>query len=90
MSLGHHSFIYADLVDLLNMVFLANLTAVELSVCTGKLGCGQPILMTVLRSGIVFLAVMYSAAISASAADAITFLMICTIVNTGQLSFGLG
>ena len=33
---------------------------------------------------------MYSAAISASAADAITVLMICAIVKTGPLSFGLG
>ena len=37
-----------------------------------------------------FLAVMYSAAISASADNAITVLMICAIVNTGPLSFGLG
>ena len=46
--------------------------------------------MSVLRIGIVFLAGMYSAAISASAADAISFLMVCSIVNTGPLSFGLG
>ena len=43
-----------------------------------------------LRRGIVFLAVMYSAAISASAAEAITDLIICAIVNTGLLSFGFG
>ena len=43
--------------------------------------------MSVLRSGIIFLAVMYSTAISASATDAITYLMICAIVNTGPLSF---
>ena len=46
--------------------------------------------MSVLRSGIIFLAVMYSADISASAADAITVLMICAIIKTGLLSFGLG
>ena len=46
--------------------------------------------MSVLRSGIIFLAVIYSAAISASAADSITFLMICAIVKTDPLSFGLG
>ena len=46
--------------------------------------------MSVLRSGIIFLAVMYSDAISASAADAMTVLMICAIVKTGPLSFGLG
>ena len=44
--------------------------------------------MSVLRSGIIFLAVMYSAAISAD--DAITVLMVCAIVKTGTLSFGLG
>ena len=46
--------------------------------------------MSVLRSGIIFLAVMYSASISASSDDEITVLMICAIVNTGPLSFGLG
>ena len=46
--------------------------------------------MSLLSSGIIFLSVMHSAAISASDADAITFLMICAIVNTGPLSFGLG
>ena len=65
-------------------------TSVELSVWIGNLGCGQPISMSVLRSGIIFLDVMYSAAISASAADAITYLMIFAIVNTGPLSFGFG
>ena len=46
--------------------------------------------MSVLSSGIIFFAVMYSAGISASAADSITFLMIFAIVNTGPLSLGLG
>ena len=46
--------------------------------------------MSVLRSGIIFLAMMYSSAISASAVDSITVLMICAIVKTGPLSFGLG
>ena len=46
--------------------------------------------MSVFRSAIIFLDVMYSAAISASAAEATTDLMICTIVNTGPLSFGFG
>ena len=41
-------------------------------------------------STIIFLSVMYSAAISASAADAIIFFMICAIVNAVPLSFGLG
>ena len=46
--------------------------------------------MSVLRSGIIFLDVIYSVDILASAADPITFLMICVIVNTGTLSFSLG
>ena len=72
------------------MVFLVNPTDVELSVWIGELVCGQPISMSVLCSGIIFLAVMYSAAVSASAAEYITALMIFTIVNTGPLSFGFG
>ena len=46
--------------------------------------------MSVWRSGIIFFAVINSAAISASAANAITVLIICEIVNTGPLSFGFG
>ena len=54
------------------------------------LACSHPISINVLRNDIIFLAVMYNAAISASAADAIIFLMICAIVKTGPLSFGFG
>ena len=46
--------------------------------------------MSVWRIGIIFFAVINSAAISASAADAMTVLIISAIVNTGPLSFGLG
>ena len=46
--------------------------------------------MSALRNGIIFLSVMYSADIYASAADAITVLMIYAIVNMGPLSFDLG
>ena len=46
--------------------------------------------MSVWRSGIIFFDVINSAAISASAADVITVLIICAIVNTGPLSFGFG
>ena len=45
--------------------------------------------MNVLRSGIILLAVMYSAAISSSASDAITVLMIYASVKTGPLGFDL-
>ena len=78
----------ADLVALFNIFLLVNPTAVKLSVWMGVLACGHPISINVLRSCI--LAVMYNAAISASAADAITVLMICDIVKTGPLSFGFG
>ena len=54
------------------------------------MGWPQPIPMSVFRSDVIFLYVMYSAAISASDADAITVLMICKIVKTDPLSFGLG
>ena len=57
--LSHHIFISDNLVDLLTMVLLVNPTAVELSVWIGDLGCGQPISMSVLRSGTIFLDVMY-------------------------------
>ena len=46
--------------------------------------------MIIWFSGIIFFAVINSSAISASAADAITVLIICAIVNTGPLSFGFG
>ena len=46
--------------------------------------------MSVLCSGFIFLSVMYTAAISASAAEAITVLVLCAIFNTGTLSFGFG
>ena len=45
--------------------------------------------MSVFHSGI-FPPVMYSAAISASTADATTVWIIFAIVQTGPLSFGLG
>ena len=46
--------------------------------------------MSVWRSGIIFFAVINSAAISASAAGAITVLIICGIFKTYPLSFGSG
>ena len=72
------------------MVLLVNTIAADLSICIGDLGCGHPIAMSVLRSGIIFLDVMYSDAISASSAEAITDLMTCETVKTGPLSFGFG
>ena len=46
--------------------------------------------MSVLRNGIIFFAVIKSAAIYASAAGAITVFIICAIVNIGPLRFGFG
>ena len=64
-----------DLVALLSIVLFVNPTDVEFSVCMCVCGCGHPISMSVLRNGIIFFAVIKSAAISASAVDAITVLL---------------
>ena len=80
----------ANLVALFTIVLLVNPTAVKLSVWMGVLGCVHPISIHVLRSGTIFLAVMYHGSISASADDAITVLIICAIIKTGPLSFGFG
>ena len=55
----------------------------------GVCGCGNPISMSVLRNGIIFFAVIKSAAISAFTADTITVFIIFEIVNIGPLSFFL-
>ena len=65
-----------DLMALLMIVLFVNPAAAELSVWMGDLGCGHPIYSSLLRIGTIVLAVRYSAASSASAADAITGLMI--------------
>ena len=64
--------------------------AVELSTQIGNVGCSQLISSRVLRSGTISWAVVNSATNSASAADAITVLITCTIDNTGPLVLGLG
>ena len=88
--MSHHSFMSTNLVALCTIVLLVNIIAVKLSVWMGVLAYGNIISINVLPSGIIFLAVMYNADISASAADAITVLMICDSVKTGPLSFGFG
>ena len=67
-----------------------NPLAVELSVWIGDFGCGHPISSSALRSGIISRAVVYSAASSASAADAMTYLMTCDIVWIGPFCRGIG
>ena len=61
---------------LLIMLLFVNPTAVELSVWIGDLGFDHPISIRVLRRGTIVFAVMYRAASSASAADAITYFII--------------
>ena len=79
-----------DLVALFAVVLLVNPVAYKLSVWMDFLACGHPISINVLRNGIILLAMIYNAAISDSAAEAITVFMICDIVKTGPLSFGFG
>ena len=78
-----------DLVLLGTMVLLVTPTAVELSTWMGVFGCGQPISMSVCLMGTNSLAVMKSAANSASAADDMTNLMILASVMIGPLSRGM-
>ena len=71
------------------IVSLVNPTALELSVWTGDCGCGHPISISVLRNGTISRAVKYSAESSASAADAITNLMVMDSVRIGPLVRGI-
>ena len=66
------------------IVSLTNPAAVELSIWMDDLGCGQPISVTVLPMGTMSWA-MYRAASSASAAEAITNLMICAMDRMGAI-----
>ena len=59
------------------MVLLQMPTAAELLVWMGFLGCDQLILMSIWRIGTISLAVMKSVPSSASAAEAMTNLIIC-------------
>ena len=72
------------------MVSLATPTAVELSHWMGDLGCGHPISVRDWRSGTIALAQIKRPASSASAAEDMTFLMICGMVRTGPLYVGAG
>ena len=72
------------------MVLFVTPIAVELSVCTGLLGFGHPMSMRVWRWGTISRAAMNNAASSASAAEAMTDLMIVAMVNTAPLKRGIG
>ena len=79
-----------DFVFLGMMVALDTPTAVELSHWMGDLGCGHPISVRDWCSGTMALAQMKRPASSASAAEDMTFLMICATVRTGPLYVGAG
>ena len=72
------------------MVLFTTPLDVELSVQTGDGGFPQHILMSVWRTGIISLSVMYSAPSSCSEADGIINLMIWAIVRTALLHLGVG
>ena len=67
-----------------------NPAAVELSVWIGDFGCGHPISSKALRRGIISRAVLYKAPSSASAADAMMYLMIWDSERTGPFCHGMG
>jgi hypothetical protein len=67
------------------MVLFVTPIAMELSVCTGLRGCGHPMSMRVCRWGTISHAAMNNAASSASAAEAMTNLMIVAMVKTAPL-----
>ena len=79
-----------DLVALGKMLLLANPSAVELSVCIGVGGWGCPSSSSVVFSGNAAFALMNSPPSSASAADAITALMMLATFNTAPLFGGNG
>ena len=72
------------------MVLFVTPIAVELWVCMGLRGCGHPMLMRVCRWGTILRAAMNNAASSASAAEAMTNLMIVAMVKTAPLKQGIG
>ena len=72
------------------MVLLTTPAAVKLSVWIGDGGCFQPISINVCRMGTIYLAVMYIAPSSASAAEDITNLMIWAILRIAPFHSGVG
>ena len=72
------------------MVLLMTPAAVELSVWIGDEGCFQTISINVWQMGNIYLAIMYSAPSSSSAAEDMTNLMIWAIVRIGPFHLGVG
>ena len=77
-----------DFVAFDMILLLINPSAVLLSVCIGVSGCGWPISSSVLRVGTAVFALMNRAPNSASAADDMTFLIICEMLRTAPLFGG--
>ena len=84
----NHCFMSIDLVAFGWIVFVTNPNTVVLSVWIGVGGCLWPISSTVVIAGISCHELIYSAPISASSAEVITFFMICAMVNTAPLFDG--
>ncbi len=72
------------------MVLFVTPTAVELSVWIGLYGCGHPMSMRVCRWGTILRVAIKSAASSASAAEAMTNLIMVAIIRTAPLKRGVG
>ena len=68
--------------------FVENNSAVVLSVWIGVGGCLWPISSTFVSPSISYRELIYSAPISASSAEVITFFMICAMVKTAPLFSG--
>jgi hypothetical protein len=72
------------------MVLFVTPTAVELSVWIGLRGCGHPMSMRVCRWGTILWVAIKSAASSASAAKAMTNLIMVAFVRTTLMKHGDG
>ena len=82
-------FMSIDLVGFGWSFFVTNTNDVVLYVWIGVGGCLWPISSTVVCAGIACRELIYSAPISESAAEVITFLMICAMVKTAPLFAGV-
>ena len=72
------------------MVLLTNPVVFKLSVWIGDGGCFHTIYINVWQMGNIYLAVMYSASSSASAAEDMINLMIWAIMRIGPFHLGVG
>ena len=77
-----------DLVRFGCILLLMTPSAVELSVWTGIIECLCPISFSIILMYTAYRAMMYRAPILASAADAITFFMICAMARIAPLLAG--